>query len=170
MVYADDDFHDALTLYLVATGILYTFFAYPLHCPTKQGARPLADIEGFRMYMKTAEQHRLNLLNPPEQTPEHFEKMLPYAMALGVANHWCKKFASVLSIANYQPSWSDDTFDERSWYTFNDSFNRPFSNSVDSYSKKESSSDSSGSSDWSSGSSGGGSSGSGGGGGSTSGW
>jgi uncharacterized membrane protein len=156
-VESDFYFNGATNLYLVASGLLYTRFAFNIFLPTKKGAQVIADIKGLRMYMKIAEQHRLNILHPPEQTPVHFEKLLPYAMALGVANEWCKKFAAVLKVANYQPAWSADTFDHRSWSNFNSSFAQTLNSSV--------SSASTGSSNWSSGSGGGGSSGGGGGGG-----
>jgi hypothetical protein len=42
---------------------------------------------------------RLNQLNPPEKTPELFEKFLPYALALNVEQEWCEKFADVLAQA-----------------------------------------------------------------------
>jgi uncharacterized membrane protein YgcG len=158
-------FNGATNLYLVASGLLYTRFAYNLFLPTKKSAQVIADIKGLRMYMKVAEQHRLNILNPPDQTPVHFEKLLPYAIALNVANEWCKRFAAVLKVANYQPAWSADTFDNHSWSSFNSSFAQSFNSSV-----SNSSTSSSGSSDWGSGSSGGGSSGGGGGGGRTRGW
>jgi uncharacterized membrane protein YgcG len=71
-----------------------------------------SELEGFRMYMQTAEEHRLNLLTPPEHTPELFEKLLPYAIALDVSNAWCKKFNNALKKLNYQPEWytSTDSF------------------------------------------------------------
>jgi len=50
-----------------------------------------AEIDGFKMYIKTAEKHRLNMLTSPERTPELFEKPLPYFIALDVVNDWCKK-------------------------------------------------------------------------------
>ena len=69
------------------------------------------EIEGFRMYLATAEQERLNLLHPPERTPELFEKYLPYAMALDVETEWGDQFKDVLAAAaaghagGYQPGW-----------------------------------------------------------------
>jgi len=70
------------------------------------------EIEGFRMYLGTAEEERLNLLNPPENTPELFEKFLPYALALDVENEWNDKFARILTLASmapgdsgYRPRW-----------------------------------------------------------------
>jgi uncharacterized membrane protein YgcG len=166
---ANATFCAASALYLVSTILLYSVYAHSLlsravfrHTPL--GAKALAEIEGLRLYMMAAEQHRLNLLNPPGQTPEHFEKLLPYAMALGVSNEWCKKFATVLAAAHYQPTWSDSTFDDRNWGSFNSSFAKPFSDSMrDSMTDKSSSGDSGGSG-------GGGSSGGGGGGGGGRGW
>ena len=66
-------------------------------------------IEGFKMYLSTAEEHRLEKLHPPEKTPELFEKYLPYALALEVDQEWSEKFAGVLQRAatdqGYSPGW-----------------------------------------------------------------
>lgn len=62
-------------------------------------------LQGFRMYLKTAEENRLNLLTPPEHTPELFEKLLPYAIAMDVENEWGSKFNRILKKANYAPDW-----------------------------------------------------------------
>ena len=32
-------------------------------------------------------------MTPPTDTPEIFERYLPYAIALGVENHWAERFA-----------------------------------------------------------------------------
>ncbi|MDD3689930.1 MAG: hypothetical protein PHI81_07850, partial [Synergistaceae bacterium] len=39
-------------------------------------------IEGLRMFITAAEKNRLEMMNPPEETPRLFEKLLPYAFAL----------------------------------------------------------------------------------------
>lgn len=67
-------------------------------------------IEGFRMYLSVAEKDRLNALNPPEETPQLFEKYLPYAIALGVEQKWAEKFSNILANASmsgqaYAPTW-----------------------------------------------------------------
>ena len=126
--------------------------------------------------MQTAEKDRMNMLNPPELTPQLFEKLFPYAIALGVEIEWGKQFAEILELAKYDPAWyqGEDTF-----YMQPAMFLSSFGNSVSSAavdpsppsSSSGSSSSSSGSSgSWSSGSSGGGSSGGGGGGGGGGGW
>jgi hypothetical protein len=58
------------------------YFAYVsrLRMFTPEGAQIASELDGFRMYMKTAEEHRLNILTPPERTLELFEKLLPYAI------------------------------------------------------------------------------------------
>jgi uncharacterized membrane protein len=57
-------------------------------------------IEGFREYLGVAEEDRLNALNPPDKTPELFERFLPYAIALDVENAWAQRFAAVLAAAS----------------------------------------------------------------------
>ncbi len=86
-------------------------FRYLLKAPTLEGRTIMDEIEGFRMYLATAEQERLNLLHPPERTPELFEKYLPYAMALDVETEWGEQFEDVLAKAaadtdgGYRPRW-----------------------------------------------------------------
>ena len=64
-------------------------------------------IEGFREYLGVAEEDRLNALNPPEKTPELFEKFLPYAVALDCQNAWAAKFAGVLAAAGTAAAATD---------------------------------------------------------------
>lgn len=83
----------------VLMGLLNVLFYHLLRAPTVQGRQILDQIEGFRLYLSTAEEDRLNVLHPPEKTPELFERYLPYAMALDCANAWNAKFAAVLAAA-----------------------------------------------------------------------
>lgn len=87
-------------------------FIYLLKAPTPFGRQLMDKIEGFKLYLSTAEQHRLDIMHPPEVTPELFEKYLPYAMALDVENQWSNKFAAYLKASNmdtkahgYSPDW-----------------------------------------------------------------
>jgi hypothetical protein len=85
-------------------------FAHLLKAPTLQGRRLLDQIEGFRMFLAVAERERLEVLHPPDKTPELFEKYLPYALALEVENEWAAQFTEVLAAAQvegrpYQPGW-----------------------------------------------------------------
>ena len=83
----------------ITIGALNMLFYYLMPAPTVQGRQVLDQIDGFRLYLSTAEEKRLDALNPPEKTPELFERYLPYAMALDCENAWNKQFASVLAAA-----------------------------------------------------------------------
>ncbi len=96
-------------------------FYHWLKAPTLLGRRVLDQLAGFRDYLSVAEKDRMNFHNPPERTPELFEKYLPYALALGVEHEWSEQFAGVLARAGtpdgtgrggYRPSWySGRSFD-----------------------------------------------------------
>ncbi len=98
-----------MVLLLALVGVNLLFY-YLLRAPTRLGRRTMDEIEGFRRYLEVAEENRLNVLNPPERTPELFERYLPYALALGVDQQWSDKFAGVLARAarepeGYRPRW-----------------------------------------------------------------
>ena len=95
----------AVTLVVIIS--INVLFYQLLKAPTLAGRRVMDEIEGFRLYLSVAEKERLNILNPPERTPELFEKYLPYALALDVEHEWSEKFANVLAAAEngYRPGW-----------------------------------------------------------------
>lgn len=72
-------------------------------------------VEGFLLYLKVAEKNRLEILYPyakgrvPEQTPELFERYLPYALSLDVAKTWASSFSSVLEQSQYIPTWYESS-------------------------------------------------------------
>ena len=142
-------------------------FYHLLKAPTRAGRKIMDKIEGFKMYLSVAEGERLNILNPPEKTPELFEKYLPYALALDVEQAWAEKFSNVFkeiaqSGREYHPVW----YSGRAWRSleaknFTSALSSSFSNAISSSSIAPGSS---------SGSGGGGFSGGGGGGGGGGGW
>ncbi len=95
---------------LLLTLCLNFLFAWLLKAPTLPGRMIMDELEGLRMYMAVAEKDRLNILNPPEKTPELFERLLPWALALDVEQQWGEQFADILAQAGsdqqqYQPTW-----------------------------------------------------------------
>ena len=171
-------FSDALSpgiVMLVSTaiglGILNILFYNLLSAPTVSGRQVLDQLEGFRMYMKTAEEERLKILNPPEKTPELFERYLPYALALDCENEWNAKFTAVLAAAALAgataPVWySGSNWNSGNMGDFTESLGSSLATSAASASQAPGSSSSSGGGF----SGGGGSSGGGGGGGGGGGW
>jgi len=139
-----------------------------LKAPSRSGRKIMDEIEGFREYLGVAEEDRLNYLNPPEKTPELFEKFLPYAVALDCQNAWATKFAGVLAAAGTAAAATAWYVGSRDWgsdpVSFANHLGSDLSSTISSSSTAPGSSDSGG------GSSGGGSSGGGGGGGGGGGW
>jgi uncharacterized membrane protein len=72
----------------------------------------LDEIEGLALYIRVAEEDRLNILNPPEHTLQFFEKILPYAVALGLEDAWGKKFSDVIEglQQDQQAYWSTSSY------------------------------------------------------------
>lgn len=95
---------------LALTCLANPLFFWLLKAPTLAGRKLLDELEGFKLYLGTAEADRLERLNPPERTPELFERYLPYALALGVEQKWSQQFAGMLQAAGqaggeYAPAW-----------------------------------------------------------------
>lgn len=155
---------------LLSAVFLNLLFYHLLKAPTFMGRKMMDRIEGFKMYLSVAEKDRLNLLNPPENTPELFEKFLPYALALDVEQLWAERFSGVLNAASvdgrqYHPAWySGSDWMRHGAGGFSSHLGDSFSNAI------ASSSHPPGSSSGGGGGGGGGSSGGGGGGGGGGGW
>ncbi len=97
-------------VFIVLTITMHLVFLLLLRAPTPAGRRVMDEIEGFKMYLDTAEQFRLDRMRSPELTPEAFEMFLPYAFALGVENSWCDRFArefpqELTEGGSYHPGW-----------------------------------------------------------------
>ena len=156
----------SVALFLFASIGLHILFHFLLKAPTVAGQRLLDQVEGFKMFLSAVDGDRLNRINPPEQTPETFEKLLPYALALDVEQAWAEKFSGVLSAASQAPdgehvAYTPSFYSGSNWNHFTaSSFTSGFTDSFTS--AISSSSSAPGSSD---GGSGGGSGGGGGGGG-----
>ena len=72
---------------------------------TEKGRKKLEQTKGLEMFITAAEKDRLELLNAPDDTPELFEELLPYAVATDTVKNWTNRFAKVLEAASYQPEW-----------------------------------------------------------------
>lgn len=93
----------------IALGGINWVFLFLLKQPTRAGRALMDEIDGFRMYLTTAEGDELR--QAPPRTPQRFEALLPYAIALGVEHRWSERFADVLQAAGrgedaaYRPPW-----------------------------------------------------------------
>jgi uncharacterized membrane protein YgcG len=138
---------------------------------TKKGVAALEHIQGLKLYIQTAEADRIKMLQGPNaayarnhgepvRDVDLFEKLLPYAMVLGIEKDWAKQFKDLYA---QPPDWYAGNYTVFSAGYLVGSLDSGFSNAVQtSFSPPSSSS--------SSGLGGGGFSGGGGGGGGGGGW
>jgi uncharacterized membrane protein YgcG len=139
-------------------------FYFLMKAATPKGRELLDRLEGFRLYLDVAERDDLDLRNPPEKTPQLFEKFLPFALALGVEQAWAEQFANVFARLDargqaYRPIWYHGDFSPARVSSFTTSVGRSLTHAIASSSTPPGSS-----------SGGGGFSGGGGGGGGGGGW
>ena len=87
-----------LALPLIGLPLVISAFFW-IAAPTREGRGVLDRIAGFRQYLSITEGQRLDRMTPPKETPELFERFLPYAIALGVENRWAERFQGVLAEA-----------------------------------------------------------------------
>ncbi|MBR7069042.1 MAG: DUF2207 domain-containing protein [Oxalobacter sp.] len=94
------------TIFYWLLWLLPALFGMKWHSvPSEAGQKELQVTEGLKMYINTAEKHRLEAINAPEDSIEHYETILPYAIALGCIDAWQKRYAPILSRLNYVPDW-----------------------------------------------------------------
>lgn len=113
-----DHVHDANTLAVVALALivlLNVLFVLVMGAPTPLGRQLMDAIEGLRLYLTVAEKDRMNMQGAPQMSPQHFETLLPYAVALGVEKPWSKAFETWLAAASagaaaYAPTWYNGNY------------------------------------------------------------
>ena len=91
--------------------ISYPAYIYLIRKPSKEKLELQSRIAGFEKYLSTAEERQLQMFNPPKMTPEIFEKLLPFAMALEVDKIWGQRFQSLMDSAGVEP------MRQTPWYT-----------------------------------------------------
>jgi uncharacterized membrane protein len=92
----------AIAPFLVAailSGGIIAGFGWFMPARTADGAKALAGVLGFEDFLSHVEAGRMDRVS---QTPETFEKFLPFAMALGVEKKWVGAFQNIYS---QPPSW-----------------------------------------------------------------
>ena len=83
----------------ILSGGIIAVFGWFMPARTADGAKALAGVLGFEDFLTHVEADHMNRIS---QTPETFEKFLPYAMALGVEKKWVGAFQNIYS---QPPSW-----------------------------------------------------------------
>ncbi|MDR6104397.1 putative membrane protein YgcG [Agrobacterium larrymoorei] len=113
-----DHVHDANTMAVVALALIVlvnVLFVLVMGAPTPLGRQLMDAIEGLRLYLTVTEKDRMNMQGAPQMSPQHFETLLPYAVALGVEKPWSKAFETWLAAASagaaaYAPTWYNGNY------------------------------------------------------------
>lgn len=89
----------------ILSGVILIVNGFIMPARTQKGVEAKTYILGLKLYLSVAEKARLEFHNAPEKNPQHFETLLPYAIALGVATSWAEQFKDIPMNA---PSWYND--------------------------------------------------------------
>lgn len=123
---ATQDFTPLAWVPYVLNIILHAAFTVLMQAPSTKGRWLMDRLEGLKLYMEVAEKDLLDRKPKPEMDASLFERLLPFAIAMGVEEAWSQKFKSVLgSIGSaatnvngdagiYHPVWylGDMNFDD----------------------------------------------------------
>ncbi len=102
-----------LIISVIASSLLVLLFAAFMPARNKKSVLTREKILGLKRYITVAEKDRINFHNAPEKNPGLFEKLLPYAMVMGVETAWAKQFDGIYITP---PNWYHDS-------TFGNGFN-----------------------------------------------
>jgi uncharacterized membrane protein YgcG len=96
---------------VAVTGLVILAFSPAMPRRTKAGRRAYEEILGFKEFLGRVDRDRLE--RSGGRTADRFERVLPYAVVLGVADQWADAFADVYT---HPPAWysgSPGHFDSR---------------------------------------------------------
>ncbi len=80
------------TVSIMASGILFIIFSNFMPRKTLKGAKAYFEIKGLEEYIRTAERDRIKFQS---EKNIFFERLLPYAMVLGLGEKWASAFKDI---------------------------------------------------------------------------
>lgn len=93
-------------LFYVAGCIAVLIYSHLIIRPTREGMRVIAHVDGIKMFLKAVQTDL-----PAEVNFDKMEKLLPYAVLLGLEKEWDEKMRRITDVMNYRPEWySENTF------------------------------------------------------------
>ncbi|MDB5176165.1 MAG: hypothetical protein JWM81_1023 [Candidatus Saccharibacteria bacterium] len=98
---------------VIISTVIVILFRRVMNARTTKGVLANEKVAGLKLYLQTAEADRIKMLQSPDapyaaqgtgpaRTVDLFEKLLPYAIILGVETQWAKQFADLYK---QPPSW-----------------------------------------------------------------
>jgi uncharacterized membrane protein YgcG len=114
-----------LVIGLVSMFAMHYFFYQWLKAPTLAGRRLLDQVDGFKHYLRVAEEDELALQGAPRFTTDIYETWLPFAIALDLENEWTQKLDRAIAAGAVDPGYS-----RPGWYHGRSYSGRHFSNTL----------------------------------------
>lgn len=111
---------DSAILFVMTPGVLMLLFSFVMPARTKLGAETREYLLGLKEYIGVAEKDRIAFHNTPEKSPDHFEKLLPFAMIFGLEKKWANKFKDIYKV---QPDWYEGNMTNFNTVVFTSSIN-----------------------------------------------
>ena len=87
---------------IAVSGAIVAAFGPIMPRKTSKGVRALEKVLGLAEYIGRAERDRMEFHHAPEQTPKHYEELLPYAMAFDLTDVWSRSFEGAF---REPPNW-----------------------------------------------------------------
>jgi len=123
---------------LISGGIIALLASYYMPARTAKGVAAEEHIKGLKLYLEVAEKDRLEKLQGPDadyapnaaepvKTVQLFEKLLPFAMVLGVEERWAKQFEGLYT---QPPEWYTGHWSSFSAYYLASSLNSGMSSAI----------------------------------------
>lgn len=92
----------ALLIGIGLAAFLLTGYAALIAQPSLAKVTLKNKFKGLKQYLDLSEKKRKVLPNAPEMTPEYFQQLLPYAIALGIENDWADDLTDYLAASGQQ--------------------------------------------------------------------
>ncbi len=89
---------------LLISFVVIIIFATQIDKRDAKGNELFYELEGLKMYINTAEKHRIEFHDNPKKYLGVFEKLLPYAIIFGLEKKWAKEFEDLYTTP---PEWYD---------------------------------------------------------------
>jgi uncharacterized membrane protein len=85
---------------IALAGVIIAFIGLHMPRKTERGVEMYKRVLGFKEFIKRVEEDRLKRMM--EEDPTKLERIIPYAIVLGIENIWIEKISKVI---NYIPAW-----------------------------------------------------------------
>jgi hypothetical protein len=90
------DHSDILTyISIMISGVLLVIFGFSVSQLTDEGVEVRTYLLGLKKYISVAEAERIKFHNVPEKNPQHFDDLLPYAIAFGLEKEWIGELSPI---------------------------------------------------------------------------